>query len=89
MEADVYTHKGWYRAAVPSGASTGVYEAVELRDGGNKYSLTGVDRASRHQLAVLELTLLPLALCRWTGKGVSKAVGNINDIIAPGLLVSL
>jgi enolase len=37
VEADVYTHKGWFRAAVPSGASTGVYEAVELRDGGNKY----------------------------------------------------
>ena len=37
VEADVYTHKGWYRAAVPSGASTGVYEAVELRDGGNKW----------------------------------------------------
>ena len=38
VEADVYTHKGWFRAAVPSGASTGVYEAVELRDGGNKYA---------------------------------------------------
>lgn len=36
VEADVYTHKGWFRAAVPSGASTGAYEAVELRDGGNK-----------------------------------------------------
>ena len=33
VEADVYTHKGWFRAAVPSGASTGIYEAVELRDG--------------------------------------------------------
>jgi enolase len=33
VEADVYTYKGWYRAAVPSGASTGIYEAVELRDG--------------------------------------------------------
>jgi len=33
VEADVYTHKGFYRAAVPSGASTGIYEAVELRDG--------------------------------------------------------
>jgi enolase len=60
VEADVYTHKGWYRAAVPSGASTGVYEAVELRDGGNK----------------------------WTGKGVSKAVSNINDHIAPALIGS-
>ena len=36
VEADVFTHKGWFRAAVPSGASTGIYEAVELRDGGNK-----------------------------------------------------
>lgn len=26
--------------------------------------------------------------CRWTGKGVSKAVSNVNDIIAPGLLVN-
>ena len=34
VEADVFTHKGMYRAAVPSGASTGIYEAVELRDGG-------------------------------------------------------
>lgn len=34
VEADVTTHKGTYRAAVPSGASTGVHEAVELRDGG-------------------------------------------------------
>lgn len=58
VEADVYTHKGWFRAAVPSGASTGVYEAVELRDGGNK----------------------------WTGKGVSKAVANINEHISPALI---
>lgn len=33
VEADVHTHKGAFRAAVPSGASTGVHEAVELRDG--------------------------------------------------------
>ena len=33
VECDVYTHKGMFRAAVPSGASTGVHEAVELRDG--------------------------------------------------------
>jgi enolase len=33
VECDVYTYKGMYRAAVPSGASTGIYEAVELRDG--------------------------------------------------------
>ncbi len=34
VEADVTTHKGTFRAAVPSGASTGIHEAVELRDGG-------------------------------------------------------
>ncbi len=47
------------RAIVPSGASTGIYEAVELRDG---------DKS------------------RYLGKGVSKAVENVNDIIAPALL---
>ena len=46
------------RAAVPSGASTGVYEAVELRDG---------DKS------------------RYLGKGVLKAVENVNEVIAPKL----
>jgi len=46
------------RAIVPSGASTGEHEAVELRDGDRK---------------------------RWRGKGVSKAVRNVNDRIAPAL----
>jgi len=59
VEADVTTNKGFFRAAVPSGASTGIYEAVELRDG-NK--------------AV------------YMGKGVTKAVENINSIIAPALV---
>ena len=44
------------RAAVPSGASTGAHEAVELRDGNKK---------------------------RYLGKGVTKAVGNVNEKIAP------
>ena len=46
-------------ASVPSGASTGVHEAVELRDGDPK---------------------------RYFGKGVLKAVANVNDIIAPKLI---
>lgn len=58
VEADVHTHKGFFRAAVPSGASTGVHEAVELRDGDKSVFM---------------------------GKGVSKAVDNINTIIAPAL----
>ncbi len=42
VEADVYTGKGLSRASVPSGASTGKYEACELRDGGRRYLGQGV-----------------------------------------------
>src|SRR5947208_16908968 len=45
-------------AAVPSGASTGAHEALELRDGDKK---------------------------RYLGRGVTKAVRNVNDVIAPAL----
>ena len=59
VEVDVITENGILgRAAVPSGASTGEYEAVELRDGGNLY----------------------------LGKGVLKAIDNVNDVIAPALI---
>ncbi|AMD84922.1 enolase [Capnocytophaga haemolytica] len=59
VEVDVETANGYIgRAAVPSGASTGEYEAVELRDGGKDYM----------------------------GKGVTKAVANVNDIIAPEVI---
>lgn len=60
VEVDVVTENGVLgRAAVPSGASTGVNEAVELRDG---------DKS------------------RYLGKGVSKAVANVNDKIANELI---
>ncbi|WP_397362069.1 phosphopyruvate hydratase [Olleya sp. R77988] len=59
VEVDVETENGYVgRAAVPSGASTGEHEAVELRDGGDKYM----------------------------GKGVLKAVENVNSILAEELL---
>jgi len=59
VEVDVETENGFIgRAAVPSGASTGEHEAVELRDGGN----------------------------RFMGKGVLKAVENVNTILAEELL---
>src|SRR6516164_6987558 len=47
------------RAAIPSGASTGAHEAVELRDGDKK---------------------------RYLGKGVTQAVHNVNETIAPALI---
>ena len=59
VEVDVITENSVLgRAAVPSGASTGEHEAVELRDGGTDYH----------------------------GKGVLKAVSNINNIIARELI---
>ena len=59
VEVDVITENGVLgRAAVPSGASTGEHEAVELRDGGEAYM----------------------------GKGVAKAVKNVNEILAESLI---
>lgn len=54
VEVDVFTPKGLSRASVPSGASTGKHEALELRDNDRRY----------------------------LGKGVLKAVGNVNNTIA-------
>jgi len=59
LEAEIITEEGYVgRAAVPSGASTGAYEATELRDGGSRYG----------------------------GMGVSKAVKNVNTVIADKLI---
>ena len=45
VEVDLTTGQGMFRASVPSGASTGIYEAVELRDGGDRYAGKGVLQA--------------------------------------------
>jgi len=45
VEADLTTDKGLFRAAVPSGASTGTFEAVEMRDGGDRFGGKGVRKA--------------------------------------------
>lgn len=57
VEVELTTNLGIFLASVPSGVSTGKYEAVELRDGGKRYQ----------------------------GRGVLKAVRNVNKIIAPKL----
>ena len=60
VEVEVVLEDGtWGRAAVPSGASTGIHEALEMRDGDKK---------------------------RFLGKGVSKAVQNVNSVIADELM---
>ena len=54
VEVDVYTENGGFgRAAVPSGASTGEHEAVELRDGGSAYNGKGVLKAVENVTEVI------------------------------------
>jgi len=59
VEVEAYSENNMARAIVPSGASTGVHEAVELRDGDKSV---------------------------YMGKGVTKAVANVNDVIAPEVM---
>jgi enolase len=59
VEVEVQTSSGSGRAAVPSGASTGEHEALELRDGDAK---------------------------RWQGRGVGKAVDNVNQSLGPSVV---
>jgi len=61
VEVALTTEKGTFIAAVPSGASTGIHEAVELRDG---------DKS------------------KYMGKGVKKAVENVNSTLGPALITS-
>ncbi len=53
VEVDVTTAKGTFTASVPSGASTGIYEAVELRDGGSRYMGKGVLGAVKNVNTIL------------------------------------
>merc|ERR1712225_162965 len=63
VEVDVVTAKGLFRAAVPSGASTGVHEAVELRDGDkSKYLGKGVSKAVENVIKVLGPALIDSGL---------------------------
>src|SRR5260221_5432960 len=59
VEVEVQTKSGFGRAAVPSGASTGEHEALELRDGDPK---------------------------RYLGKGVTKAVNNVDTVLGPAVI---
>ncbi len=60
VEAEVETHEGFGRAVVPSGASTGTHEAVELRDGGERWMGRGVTKAVDH----VNRTIAPAILGR-------------------------
>jgi enolase len=53
VEVEVITNDGMFRASVPSGASTGAYEACELRDGGSRFNGKGVLQAVANVNTVL------------------------------------
>lgn len=53
VEVEVTTPQGLFRASVPSGASTGAYEAVELRDGGDRFLGKGVLHAVQNVIDIL------------------------------------
>ena len=68
VEVEVWTESGKFgRAAVPSGASTGEHEAVELRDGGQAYMGKGVSRAVGHINRQLNDALRGLSVLDQTG----------------------
>jgi enolase len=58
VEADVFTERGLSRASVPSGASTGKYEACELRDGGRRYLGQGVLKAVNNVNNVIAMKIV-------------------------------
>jgi len=58
VESDVYVGKKYARAAVPSGASTGVLEALELRDGGKAFKGKHVTKAVSNVNDILSKKLL-------------------------------
>lgn len=60
VEVDVTTKDGTFTASVPSGASTGAYEAVELRDGGSRYMGKGCLTAVENVNTVLADTVMNL-----------------------------
>ena len=60
VEVDVSTDQGTFTASVPSGASTGIYEAHELRDGGSRYMGKGVLTAVQNVNSVLRDAVMGL-----------------------------
>lgn len=67
VETDVYCGENWARAAVPSGASTGEAEALELRDGGKEFMGKGVKTAVKNVNEILSKKLLNFDLLNQEG----------------------
>lgn len=90
---------GLFRAAVPSGASTGIYEALELRDGDKtryKGKGGGLIHRRKHRIRCIyslnidqakAFLLIPSFFLGVSG--VTKAVSHINDTLGPALIQSV
>jgi hypothetical protein len=81
VEVEVTTEKGVFRAAVPSGASTGIYEAVELRDNDkSRYLGKGVSKVFYHYWSIFSVVIRLIVVANF------QAVKNVNEIVAPQIL---
>lgn len=70
VEVDVTTDKGLFRAAVPSGASTGSHEAIELRDLGKDFMSKGVLNAVKNVNTIIGPALMKKDICVFEQKKV-------------------
>ncbi len=97
VQADVFSEKGFGRASSPSGASTGVHEALELRDGGKRYCGKGVESAVANVNGKIAQTLvgedvggqkaIDSFLCNLDGTGNKSKLGA-NSTTAVSLAVA-
>jgi len=80
VEVDLTTAKGTFTASVPSGASTGIYEAAELRDGGSRYMGKGVSQAVKNVNTALADAVMGLDVAdqRAVDDAMLKADGTPN-----------
>lgn len=97
VECDVITDFGFGRASVPSGASTGAFEAYELRDGGDRYNGSGVIKAVKNINEIISKELIGFdvtfqnkidkLMCEIDGTKNKSKLGA-NSILAVSLAVS-
>jgi len=80
VEVDITTANGTFTASVPSGASTGMYEAVELRDGGSRYMGKGVLQAVANVNGALKDAVVGIDVAdqRAVDEAMLKADGTAN-----------
>ncbi len=81
VEVDLTTEKGIFRAAVPSGASTGIYEALELRDKADTWHGKGVMKVRQNLFTSFFYILLSLKLVLYQLRGTGTCFNTTSNIL--------